>query len=94
MPYIDQASRLKFIEDRMLVTQETAVEFLGKRISTAGELNYIISKLCLEYLKTNGKNYQKMNDLMGVLTGVQAELYRRVISPYEDEKIISNGDIL
>lgn len=94
MPYIDQKSRLKFREDTMLVTKETAVEFLGKRINTAGELNYVVSMLCLEYLKTNGKNYQHMNDIMGALQGVQSELYRRVIAPYEDEKINSNGDIL
>ena len=30
---------------------------------------------------------------MGVLSCVGAEFYRRVIAPYEDKKIIQNGDV-
>lgn len=59
----------------------------------AGELNYAISMLMIEYLERNGVNYQNMNDCMGACEGAKAEFYRRVAAPYEDTKIISNGDM-
>lgn len=86
MPYIDQQCRKKFDE----ILED--IQYVG--VETAGELNYLISKICLTYLDRHGKRYQYMNDIMGALTGVQAELYRRVIAPYEDLKIAESGDIL
>lgn len=59
----------------------------------AGELNYKITLLLIEYLENNGKNYQKMNDIMGALEGAKLEFYRRVAAPYEDQKIKENGDV-
>jgi len=85
MPYIDQNSRKKFediLED---------IKFEG--VETAGEMNYLISKICLIYLERHGKRYQYMNDIMGALTGVQAELYRKCFGIYEDEKEKENGTI-
>ena len=60
---------------------------------TAGELNYQITELINAYLFSKGENYQTMNDIMGALTGAQAEFYRRVVAPYEDMKIEENGDV-
>ena len=37
--------------------------------------------------------YADHNEVMGVLTGVGAEFYRRKTAPYEDEKITSDGDL-
>ena len=59
----------------------------------AGVLNYCISALLNEVLKTNGVSYRNINELIGVLECAKLELYRRVASPYEDEKIQSNGDV-
>jgi len=59
----------------------------------AGVLNYCISALLNEVLKTNGISYRNVNELIGVLECAKLELYRRVASPYEDEKIQSNGDV-
>ena len=60
----------------------------------AGELNYVITTLILKYLNTHSQCYQKYNDVLGALEGAKLELYRRVISPYEDIKIKENGDVL
>lgn len=84
MPYIKQEDRRKF---DALLSQAYNIE-------NCGDLNYVVSKLCLGYLNTKGKRYQNINDIMGALTCVQAELYRRVVGPYEQEKIIENGDII
>jgi hypothetical protein len=57
-----------------------------------GDLNYLITKLCLKYLG-NKPNYQRYNEVMGVLECSKLEFYRRRVSPYEDEKIKTSGDV-
>jgi len=61
--------------------------------NTAGELNYSITLLLIQYLKTKGENYQTYNDIMGALEGAKLEAYRRKVAPYEDTKIILNGEV-
>lgn len=67
---------------------------------TPGQLNYKITTEILKYLdeiKTHiGSEtncYADYNEVMGVLECVKQELYRRVVSKYEDEKIEEQGDI-
>jgi len=79
MPYIKQ-------EDREALAQGLAPQ-------NCGELNYAITELCLEYLRTKGIMYQTINDILGALEGAKLEFYRRVAAPYEDTKIAQNGDV-
>jgi hypothetical protein len=61
-----------------------------------GELNYVITKQCVDYLrsKPGGKpNYATFNEVIGALECAKLELYRRMIAPYEDEKCKANGDV-
>lgn len=80
MPYIKQA-------DRILLDRD------GWDASTPGDLNYQITRLIRDYWRRSKGNYQTINDVMGALTGAQAEFYRRVAAPYEDTKIDENGDV-
>ncbi len=82
MPYISQARR-DVIEDQTGVPR------------TAGELNYAITRLCVNYLQDPGVelSYQLINDVLGALEGAKLEFYRRVAVPYEDKKIEDNGDV-
>jgi hypothetical protein len=57
----------------------------------AGVLNYTITKLLLGVYQPD--QYWKFNEIMGILECVKQELYRRSIVPYEDKKILENGDI-
>ena len=86
MPYIDQRRR-EFIQD---VIQGT-IDY--DEIENCGELNFAISKILEVYWNNNGKRYQQINDILGALEGAKLEFARRVMYPYEDQKIISNGDI-
>jgi hypothetical protein len=81
MPYITQKSRDAFGMG------------VGTEKITPGELNYMLTVLCSEYFKTQGGNYQAINDIVGALEGAKLEFYRRVAAPYEDKKIIENGDV-
>ena len=57
-----------------------------------GELNYAFTEIIKTYLATFGESYQVYNDIVGALECCKLELYRRKIVPYEDVKIVTNGD--
>ena len=58
-----------------------------------GELNYKITKTCIEYLESEGKCYKTINEIIGALECAKIEFYRRVAVPYEQTKIEENGDV-
>lgn len=62
-------------------------------IGGVGVLNYIITRVCLAYIAQQGKGYRSINDVVGVLECAKLEFYRRLAAPYEDTKIIENGDV-
>ena len=66
----------------------------GGRPGTAGELNYLLTKLVDNYLVTKGEiRYAHLNEVIGVLECAKLELYRRIAAPYEDQKLSRNGDV-
>lgn len=65
----------------------------GADAENCGELNYHLTLDIISYLREHGEKYQTYNDIMGVLSCIQMELYRRMIAPYEDKKIKENGDV-
>ena len=90
MPYIKAKDREKYnslIED--IIDELTDHGFKPFEV---GDLNYIISKICWELFDKN-RRYKTGNDILGVLSGVEKEFYRRKLGIYEDEKVKSEGDI-
>lgn len=79
MPYIPEINRKPLTEGKFIP-------------SCAGELNFLVSYLCDQYLK-NDLNYNKINEVIGVLECAKMELYRRIAAPYEDTKIMEHGDV-
>jgi hypothetical protein len=66
----------------------------GGKPSTAGELNYAITRLVDDYLIFRGGiSYAHLNEVIGVLECAKIELYRRVAAPYEDQKKSNEGDV-
>jgi hypothetical protein len=55
----------------------------------SGELNYFIFKLAKGYIH----NYTTAKEFIGELECAKQEIYRRIVAPYEDEKIKENGDV-
>jgi hypothetical protein len=80
MPYIKKWDR-----ERLKSTAE--------KINTPGELNYVITNEILTYIKRQGKSYETINAVIGVLEAAKLEMYRRFVAPYEDEKRVENGDV-
>lgn len=75
-----------------ITKQKRAAVAIG-RIETAGELNYAITNLIVNYLKERPLNYSNLNEVMGVLESAKFELYRQKIAPYENVKQTENGDV-
>lgn len=61
--------------------------------ANAGELNYYLTMVVMEYFEVNGGRYQQINDILGALEGSKLEFYRRVAAPYEEKKRTEHGDI-
>lgn len=85
MPYIKHEKRVELLD---LYVYE-----LFEYVDCAGDLNYIVSDLCNAYLQRHGLNYKNLNELIGALECAKIELYRRMAAPYEDQKILENGDV-
>tara|TARA_Y100000114_G_scaffold25670_1_gene21329 strand:+ start:1559 stop:1831 length:273 start_codon:yes stop_codon:yes gene_type:complete len=85
MPYIPKSEKDK-VDQRL-----PALHLL--ELENAGQLNYAIHQLISQYISHNNDEYQTYNDIIGALDCVKMEFYRRVISPYEDKKILQNKDV-
>ena len=81
MPYIDKDRRV-YLHYRDNQYPETP-----------GDLNFCITELCKHYTNSKGLSYSTINEVVGVLTCASNEYYRRVATPYENNKCINNGDV-
>lgn len=86
MPYIKQTDRIKYNE----LIKSIATQLKGMPV---GDLNYVITSILVQMVKDQGMSYAFANGLMGVLSCVSYEFYRRALVPYEDKKIQENGDV-
>lgn len=80
MPYIKP-------EERRALRTRTAVP------DDAGQLNFAITEIVLDYMERKGRRYETMNEIVGALECAKLEFQRRAIAPYEDAKIAQNGDL-
>lgn len=88
MPYIED-HKFRSLYDGFL---ESIIHVLDRvpKYKKHGHINYIITKLILD---TKPDCYKDFNAILGVLESVKLEMYRRIISAYEDKKIEENGDV-
>lgn len=86
MPYIDPSRRAEWDAIVEQVPDTGGVE--------DGEVNYLITKILSRvYRMRYGSVYATYNSAIGVLECVKLELYRRQVTPYEDFKMLQNGDV-
>ena len=84
MPYIAPRDR-----DRL----DPFINQVPVRGLTAGELNYIFTRLLLRWLREGFAGYAERALAVGILETAKLELYRRDLGPYEDAKCYANGDV-
>ena len=97
MPYISNDKRHK-VQDQLGYLIDAVTETSSGDLSALpGILNYCITVLIKStYRIVSGKNklsYADHNSAIGMLECAKQEFYRRNTAPYEDEKVIENGDV-
>lgn len=85
MPYIPTSQKEEI--DKGLIALNLS------EIKDSGGLNYAIHQIVSRYISQNKESYQTYNDIIGALECAKMELYRRLISDYEDKKILLNKDV-
>ena len=90
MPYITLPRR-EFLKPKLHPLCDYIAH--GNDAITPGDMNYIITRLLLAYLKHAGVSYTTLNCALGILTCVKHEFYRRAVADYEEGKIVQNGDV-
>lgn len=98
MPYIKQEDRvfldpyINNLSDAINANIPANTNFGNEEIMTLlGELNYAITRLCTRTM--GSPTYPKIAMITGVLENVKQEFYRRLAAPYEENKIVQNGDV-
>ena len=90
MPYINQEARERL--DEWVESRDEEDAHLGPR--TSGELNYVLTLIAHEYIeRVGGESYSVYAQVISALECAKLELYRRWVAPYEDIKILENGDV-
>lgn len=77
----------KYVNTHLTDSNLSNEEFL----SIVGDINYVFSRILGGLM--GDVSYSKIAMVTGVLENIKQEFYRRVAEPYEDKKILENGDI-
>lgn len=97
MPYIVKQKRDE-VDTQLGYLIDAVVDASGKDVLVLpGILNYCITRMIkATYRMVTEKvklSYADHNSVIGVLECAKQEFYRRNTAPYEDEKVIENGDV-
>lgn len=65
----------------------------GLTIESVGNLNYMLTQVVEQYRAERGDSYQTFAEIEAALQHASKEFYRRVVVPYEDHKMVQNGDV-
>ena len=88
MPYIVQEDREFYDKDlNQLITKLHDISHYNP-----GTMNYVIYRILLGWWKHEPR-YHTICSIMGTLSYVAQEFYRKVSGPYEDKAIQKNGDV-
>lgn len=105
MPYISRGLRpgLDAGIEQLVAALLLSHDSEGKDASALGSMNYIFSRIMALYLMLTHEGdegippdpitYERLKNVRAVLSDASAEFYRRIMEPYEDGKIETNGDV-
>jgi len=90
MPYIEQHLR-EHVDPHVHNLADTIGNVTKTETEVAGVLNYSITTLINKLYPQI--RYWKLALIIGILITIILEFYRRRGVPYEEEKIVENGDV-
>lgn len=102
MPYISEADR-RYVDICVRLLGEDgespSVENIASILVTVpsgkvkGAFNYFVTRLFCHTFDVKNAGYTQLSDSIAVMVDMEHELRRRVLDPYEDKVIKSNGDL-
>lgn len=84
MPYIEDPDKREMAD---------ALNDLSMFIESKGDLNYAICELVGRFILDGDLSYTNISEKIDAVHDAEAELRRRLLVPYEDLKILENGDV-
>jgi len=86
MPYIELEKRDEF--------DACGIDAIAAGIENTGDFNYVISYLANHMVNYGPiKSYSALSAICGAISDAAKEFYRRVMVPFEEQKIRENGDV-
>lgn len=85
MPYIRPNERAAI--------DELVNELCGLKLEP-GSINYVITRIIVDYVKRNGLSYNVLATALSIFEAAKLEYVDRLMKPYEEKKRIGNGDVL
>ena len=82
MPYIKKEAREKM--------DQIVEQMHDSGVVANGDLNYILFAYCKRHVAPSYNNYK---NFVGELHQCATEIERRILAPYEEDKIKENGDV-
>ena len=82
MPYIKKEDRLK--------ANRVVRQMINADIQANGDLNYVLFKYAKYHIP---KSYNSIKNYLGELNECAEEIRRRILAPYEDQKMLENSDV-
>jgi len=68
------------------------IDFDNCQVEDCEQLQYVITKICIHYLKLNGLKFQTINDIVGILDTIKDDIRQQakavIKKPHEDLKIV------
>lgn len=84
---------MPYIPDKEKYEMSNCIEHLQSFIESKGDLNYAICELVGRLIIDDTISYTKMSEWIDAVHNAETELRRRLLNPYEDIKILENGDV-
>ena len=96
MPYIKEEERLEL--DQCIDSMISCIRNTKTNCNNPNDLSHQLGRINYSFSRVlagvmGDVSYPKIAMITGVLENIKQEYYRRVASPYEDKKIVQNGDI-
>tara|TARA_Y100000034_G_scaffold113340_1_gene148261 strand:+ start:3113 stop:3424 length:312 start_codon:yes stop_codon:yes gene_type:complete len=66
---------------------------LADYCNNGGDINFAFCTIIDAFIRQKGLRYQTISDIIGALEGAKAEFQRRIVGPYEDQKLAENGEV-
>jgi len=92
MPYIKKSQR-KVIDTYLDKLIEQLKQMTNNGKENNGIVTYVIYKLMVSLYGHSLARYENMSNALKILESAKLEFYRRKMAPYEDKKILENGDV-